>query len=400
MHLLKYKKYYLLVYNRNMQKQKSWWFWQWFFLLTWGVIWAWFFTLPQAVNEAWITSSILIMCCVWILVTIMHLILWEVSLSLPGHKTFVWMSRSLFPHWLSQATQYINIINNMIWIIAYIMLWWAFIQIILWLFHIDIHPVRGMFIYFAIIWYFWVITTKSLNKRDTFIVIILLSGIWIILWSSWILWWDIYSPTTSFFNNFKVYGITLFALSSINAIPLLYHTTWSSAIKMREVILTSWFTVTIVAILFSVAIISISGNQISDDSIHGLFTSWYKILAFIWSLVWLTAMISSHIPLLEHLNEVFSRDVSMSPLATWMTVTLLPFIIILYFDIGLVSLLGIAWSLLGWLLFILVCLLNIYLHTSHEKVTIIPMIKYDYIWSWILLILCSLWVLYQILSFY
>lgn len=383
-----------------MQKQKKWWFWNGFFLLTWWVIWAWFFTLPLAIHSAWIISSIFIICGVWILVTIMHLILWEISLSLPGHKTFVWMARSLFPHRLAQATQYINIINNMIWIIAYIILWWSFLQILLWLCHITIHPIRSMFIYVVIVWYFWAISIKALNKRDAIIVIVLLAWIWLIIWGSWIIWWNVFSPTSSFLQNFKVYWITLFALSSINAIPLLYHTTWSSAIKMREVIISSWFTVTIIAILFSLAIISITWNNISSDSIYWLFNSWYNILAFIWCIVWLTAMISSHIPILEHLKEVFSRDISLSPLASRIVVTLLPFIIILYFDIWIVSLLGIAWSLLGWILFILVCLLNIYLHTSQQKVTIIPMIKFDYMWSRILCVLCSLWVLYQILSFY
>lgn len=383
-----------------MQKQKPGWFWQGFFLLTWGVIWAWFFTLPHAVNHAWIVSSILIMCGVWILVTIMHLILWEVSLSLPWHKTFVWMARSLFPHWLAQATQYINITNSIIWIIAYIILGWWFFQIILSLLHINIHPVWTMFMYVIIIWYFWIISLKTLNKRDMIIVTILLTGIWIIIWNSWIIWWDIYSPTSSFLSNFKVYGISLFALSSINAIPLLYHSTWSSAIKMRQVILTSGFTVTILAILFALSIISMSWWYISQDSIHWLFHAWYKILALIWCIVWLMAMMWCNIPLMEHLKEVFTRDVWFSRLWSWTTITLLPFVIILYFDIWLVSLLWIAWSLLWWLLFILVCLLNIYLHTSHEKITIIPMLKHDYIWSRILLILCSLWVLYQILSFY
>lgn len=382
-----------------MQKQK-WWFRRWFFLLTWGVIWAGFFVLPRTVYNAWITSGILIMCAVWILVTIMHLILWEVSLSLPGHKTFVWMARELFPNRLARATLYISVINNIIWIIAYIILGWAFLQALLLLCHINIHIIWSMFIYVIVIWYFWIISISSLNKWDSLIVTILLTGISLVILSSTSIWWDAYSSTSDFFHNFKVYWIALFALSSINAIPLLYHSTWSSAIKMRNVILTSWFTVTILAILFTVAIISMSWEYTSDNSIFWLLHWWHPVLAFIWCIVWLSAMMSCHIPLLQNLKEVFSRDIKMSPLGTWIFITLLPFIFILYFTIWLIDLLWVAGSLLWGMLFILVCLLNIYLHTSKQKITIIPMIRYDYIRSWILCVLCSLWVLYQILSFY
>ncbi len=382
-----------------MQKQK-WWFRQWFFLLTWGVIWAWFFAMPRTVDTAWAVSSILIITGVGILVTIMHLILAEVSLSLPWHKTFVWMARSLFPETLAKATLYINIIYNIIGIIAYMILWWMFLQTLMGYIWIHLDIVRWTCAYFIIMWFFGIVSLKTLNQRDNIIVTVLLATVGIIIIAGLLYWsWDI-SNVGSFHNNFRVYGIALFALSCVNAIPLLYHSTWWSAIQTRNVIISSWCATTLIAITFSLAIISLSKYIVSDNGIHGLSLSWYSFLAILGSIAWIAAIFSSHVPVLENTQEIFMRDLNISKLATRMVVTIVPFLIILYIDIGLLDLLWTAWSLLGWLLFFLVCLLNIYLHRTQQKVRIIPMIWSDQIWSWILAILCAIWILYQILSFY
>lgn len=382
-----------------MQKQK-WWFRQWFFLLTWGVIWAWFFAMPRTIDSAWAVSSILIITWVGILVTIMHLILAEVSLSLPWHKTFVWMARSLFPPMLAQATLYINIINNIIGIIAYILLWWMFLQTLAWYLWLHLDVIRWTCMYVCVMGYFGIVSIKTLNKRDNVIVTILLLSIGIII-VAWLTYgsWELSSIST-FHNNFRVYGIALFALSCVNAIPLLYHTTGWSAIQTRNVIIASWCSTTLIAITFALAIISLSRYVVSDNGIHGLALSWYSFLAVLWSIAWIAAIFSSHVPILENTQEVCMRDLKMSKLATWIWLTLLPFIIILYVDIGLLDLLWTAWSLLWGMLFLLACLLNIYLHRTQQKVRIIPMIGSDQTWSRILVIVCALWVLYQIASFY
>jgi hypothetical protein len=169
---------------------------------------------------------------------------------------------------------------------------------------------------------------------------------------------------------------------------------------MRNVIIASWITVTLIALFFSLAIISISSAHMSQDAIHWLTKAGFPFLWLIWSIAWLAAIFSSHIPVLEHLQEVFTRDIKRSKMFTWTVVTLLPFIFILYFDVGIVQLLGVAGSLLWWVLFILACLLNIYLHHTQQKVRIIPLIQNDQFRSWVLCILCSVWVLYQILSLY
>lgn len=382
-----------------MQKQK-WSFWTWYLLLTWWVIWAGFFALPRSVYQAWVPTSILVISIVWILVTIIHLILAEVSLSVPGHKTFVWIARALLPHRLWRATSTISILNNFIWIIAYIILWWSFLQMLLWVVWLQIDITITSFIYLVFIWIISAISIKALTNWDRVIVTTLLVCMGLIILSSAIYGGQEFTSGFGFMEHFNVYGIALFALSSINTIPILYHSTWWSAIQTRNVIITSGFCVTILAILFALAIITISWPMISENGISGLLQSGHTVLGVLGSVVWLTAIISSHIPVIEHLQEIYKRDWHINSLLSWILLVLLPFIIILYFDINLIELLGITGSLLWGLLFIFVCLLNIYLHRTKQKIKIIPMIKYDIIRSRILCVLCGVWVLYQVLTFY
>jgi amino acid permease len=376
------------------------WFRPWFLLLTGWVIGAWFFAIPRTMYEAGIIPAITIIICVWCIVTLMHLILWEVALSLPGHKTFIWIANALFPRRLARATSSISILNNFIWILAYILLWWSFLHILVQYIGFSLDPRWTTALYVIILWSFALLSTKALNKRDSSIVIVLLVCMWIIMIVSTWIGNDIVSSISETWSLFKVYGITLFALSSINTIPILYHTTGSSAVKMRNVIIASGFAVTCIAIFFWLAVISMSGWNTSENSISWLAQAWITGLWVIGSILWLAAIISSHIPTMEHLEEIFSRDWKYNNTITRVCVALLPFIIILYFNISLLQLLSVAGSLLGWLLFILVCLLNIYLHRSSQKVKVVSLIENDQFWSRCILVLCALWVLYQILSFY
>ncbi len=382
-----------------MHSKQSW-FRSGFLLLSGWVIWAGFFAIPRTMYEAGLVPSIIIICCVGFFVTLMHLILWEVSLSLPGHKTFIGITRALFPRWLARATSTISIISNFIGVIAYILLWGSFLHILIDYIGFTINPWWTTALYVFILWSFALLSTKALNKWDSTIVVVLLICMGIIMLVSTVVGNDIVSSISGSWHLFRVYGIALFSLSSMNTIPVLYHTTGSSADKMRNVIISSWFTVTTIAVLFGLAVISISGWSTSPDWISGLAQAWITGLGVLGSVLGLASIISSHIPTMEHLWEIFPRDGKFNTTITWISIALLPFIFILYFDVTLLELLSVTGSLLGWLLFILVCLLNIYLHRSNQKVKIVSLIDHDQFWSRVILVVCSLWVLYQILSFY
>lgn len=368
-----------------------------FITLTGSVIGAWFFALPYIIGQTWIIASIAILLSIGIMIMILHLILAEVSLSLPGHKTFVWLGRALLPHWLAQATSYIIIIHFFIWLLAYTILWGTFLQTLLADVGISVGHIRTVLIYTIVMSIFTWQWLKQSRKGWVIITCIWLICIWLII-LAWLNFWNsqLPDPIVLWNNVFTLYGIALFAMSSIGTIPLLYEITGNSAITMRSVIITSWAFVTICCILFWIAILSISWDLTTTDGIQWLYLSWGKYIGFIGSILWCCAIISCHIPMASHLKEIFSRDQKIPALLSWEIITLFPILFYLYFEPSIIKIISSTWGILGWLLIVIVSIMNIRLHSTKQKVKIIPMISHDQIRSRLLFLIAGVGVLYHI----
>jgi amino acid permease len=375
-------------------------YWNGVFMLVGSTLGAWFFGLPYALTHAGVIPAIFFILGVGIIVILLHLILAEVSLSLPGHKTFVGMWRALFPHHLAQVTSVASIVNFFIGTLAYIILGWWFLSTLLGAIWIHLHTVWFVLIYTVIIGIWSWRSLQSISKRDNLIVVVLI--LWIIAIILWaiLVWWDISSIPTSRQNSFPLYGISLFALTCINAVPLLYESTGKDANKVRSVIVSSGVIVTLLALGFAMAVASLSGVNTSQDATHGLYAFGWSVFGLIGSIVGLTAIVTSHLPVAEHLKLIFIQDWKLQPLMARCIITIFPCLIYLYFDPSIMQVLGISGSLLGGILFILVALMNIRLHSTQQKVDIINMLDNDLVLSYILLILCGIWVLYQIITLY
>jgi amino acid permease len=375
-------------------------YWNGLFMLAWSTLGAWFFGLPYALTHAWVVPATFFILGVGVIVILLHLILAEVSLSLPGHKTFVGMWRALFPHHLAQITSVASIVNFFIGTLAYIILGWGFLSTLLGSMWVHLHIAWFVLIYTIIVGIGSWKSLQSISKRDNLIVIILMIWIVIIIFGAVLVWWDISSIPTSRQNSFPLYGISLFALTSINAIPLLYESTGKDANKVRSVIVSSGVIVTLLALGFAMAVASISGVNTSQDATHGLYTFGWPVLGLIGSIVGLAAIVTSHFPVAEHLKLILTQDWKLQPLMSRCLITIFPCLIYLYFDPSIMQVLGITGSLLGGILFILVALMNIRLHSTQQKVEIISMVDNDLVLSYILLVLCGIWVLYQIITLY
>lgn len=374
------------------------WFRQWFLLLTGGILGAWFFSLPYTMHAAGPIPAISIILGVGMLVMVLHLILAEVALSLPGENTFVWLARSLFPHRLAQATAAITMINFFIGMIAYGVLGWGFLQTLLQYIGIHIDTIWTVTVYTGVISYATRYWLKKSHIREEKIVIISLIVIGIIIMWWWLQGQDISTIPSVWQKWFWLYGLALFSMSGIGTIPLLYNSIGKKAHTMRQVIMASWVTVTMICLFFGLAIISLSGEHISSDSIRWLAMVGGSFLGVVGSLLGVTAITSCHIPMGIHLKEILHRDQKLSGLLSWATITMLPFLVYLYFDPNIIQVLSIAGWILGWLLTIIVAMMNIRLHSTAQKVKIISMIDHDKIRSRVLIVICGVGVLYNIFA--
>lgn len=367
--------------------------------LTWGVIGAGFFALPQAMLRVGIIPAIIIMTLVGILVVIMHLLLAEVSLSLPGHATIVGMGRQLFPRWLARMSAAVSIGNFFLGILIYVVISWAFIQTLVGSFGLAINHVRATTIYVVVIAASTLWGFKSSTRIDKVIVCTLL-GVFLMI-ALYALGRGDMIPQTSQLMPLSprmLYSICLLSFLGVSAVPLLNHITKHRPEQTASIITSSGMLVTVTAILFSLAIISLSGNGTTDDVARGLLHTHGPILWAIASITGLCAILSSHIPVMNHLTEIFVGDGHTTRIRARRALVALPFLIYLYFDPSFITLLGVVGGLLSGLMAMLVCLMNIRLHTTKQKLHIIRVLPNDQMRSRIVFVVCGVGVLYHILT--
>jgi amino acid permease len=361
-----------------------------------SVIGAWFFWLPHIVREVWIIPSILIISAVGILAVIVHLLLAEVSLSLPGNKNIIELGDALFPKNLATIHTRVAIFQFFFGILIYVILAWWFIQTLGNTIGLHIHHARATCIYVIIIWGMSLSKFQTSLTIDKVIVGVLISSILLLAMGA--LWqWNYILMNLSHTSSPRLlYSVALLSFIGINAVPLLHTFTGNDVKRTSSIISSSGMLVTSLAIIFTLAVVSLSGPNTTADVTHGLLTTQGAARAGIASIMWLAAIISSHIPVMEHLLDIFVSDAHTSRINGRWILTLLPLLIYLYFDLDFITLLGNVGGILSGLLAMLVCLLNIRLHTTKQKVHTISMLPYDQVWSWVVFCICGIGVLYTI----
>jgi len=379
------------TWRQNMKHYIS-----WILFLMGSVIGAGFFGLPQVVHDVGIIPSIAIITGVGILAVIIHLLLAEVSLSLPGNKNIIDLGRALFPKNLIIIHTRVAIFQFFFGILIYVILAGWFIQTIWHAVGIEIHHARATCLYVGLIGRISLRKLETSITIDTVVVGVLISCILLIAMAALWQWEYILSELPRTASPRLLYSIALLSFIGINAIPLLHTFTGNNIKRTTSIISASGILVTSLAIIFALAVISLSGTFTSANVTDGLMLSRHQTRAILASIMWLAAIISSHIPVLEHLLDIFVSDAHTTRIRGRWILTLLPVLIYLYFDPDFISLLGNVGGILSGLLAMLVCLLNIRLHTTKQKVHTISMLPYDHIWSWIVFCVCGLGVLYTI----
>lgn len=96
--------------------------------------------------------------------------------------------------------------------------------------------------------------------------------------------------------------------------------------------------------------------------------------------------------------DILVADGHTDRIRAWRILIALPLLVYLYFDPSFLTLLGVVGGILSGLMAMLVCLLNIRLHTTKQKLHIIRVIPNDQIRSRIVFIVCGIGVLYHLLA--
>lgn len=378
------------------QKQKKW-FRKWYFMLVCGTIWAGFFALPKAVLETWVIPGTIIIILLGIVLILFHLIIAEISLSLPGEQTLIGMANYVLPKSIARIVSFLITGYLFLCLIAYIILWWGFISLFLGTLQIPLNPIRATFLFVCIIWFFQRKEDGILRKINVTFGLVLLWCIGAVFIGGLLGENSISSIPNNRSNWHIAYGISLLALNGMISIPLLYNATWKSAIKMRSVILGAWLSATLICLFFCFSVLSISGEHTSYDSILGLSIN-TPLWGYVGSILWLVAITSSHIAAWVHLQKIIIKDFWAQKSMARTLVALSPFIAFLYFNPNIIDILWIAWGIIWSLLTIFIVFINIRLHRSGQKIKIVSMVEYDQVRSKILIVICIIGIVAQLLS--
>lgn len=377
--------------NKTQKKQ----FQTWFFMLVSGIIWAWFLTLPKAVLHTWVIPSVAVIIWLGIFSIIFHLIIAEISLSLPWEKTLLWFTKKVFPKRLATIISLIMIAYFVFCFIAYIEIGGGFISLLMQTIWIHISYVWWWLIFIATITFLLIKKWNfDINKILTITLLICIIAI-ILRW-----FWgqtDITAISGDISNRHQLYGIALLAMNWMVAIPLLYNKTGRSAITMRSVILSAWMVVTLLCLFFSLSALTMSWVNTTDNAIYGIIQN-KPAWAIIWGILWTIAMINCYYMVSKHIQEIWEQDLRIKNKQFLFIAVLLPFLSYLYFNPNLLQMLWTAGGFLWSILIIAVSSINLLLYKTNQKVKILSIINYDKSWSRILILLGAIWIIWGILA--
>lgn len=388
----------------NIQ-DKNRWFWWWFLMLLGWIIWAWFFTLPKAIMSVGVVPWVIILIVLAITMIVFHLILAEIALSLPGEKTLIWIAKSALPKWLSTLTIIAIFAYFLMALIAYVALAWSFLHILIQQVLLEdvlslslyIHPIRYNVIFVVFMSFLQRNRTEKKNNLRKHLVFVTIACAFIVIAWGWTTWGNITSFSTNRWERYKMYGVALLAMNGMVVIPILYKTTGKSAIQMRAAILNAGFVVAILCLFFALAVLSLSWENTSTNTILWLFGI-SKLWGAIWALLGVFAISSCYSSVATHIQEVGKKDINIASIDSYLLVMLVPFLLYLYFTPDILNMVGIIWWFIWSSLIILLLLINIRLHKTGQKVKIMSMIDHDEKRSRALIVLCIIGIIWQTIT--
>lgn len=148
---------------------------------------------------------------------------------------------------------------------------------------------------------------------------------------------------------FLPYGIFLFALSGGSAIPELVDLlkTPSEKRSLRSIIITCFFLVAALYLVFALVIAGVSGSATSPDAIEGLGRALGSFVVSLGSFVGLFAIATSFVVLLEYLKHLCAYDYGIRPAVSFVCAAGAPLALFLLGLQEFISVIGITGVVMG-----------------------------------------------------
>lgn len=157
-------------------------------------------------------------------------------------------------------------------------------------------------------------------------------------------WWHAYLP----------YGVLLFALNSMAAVPLICMLAPTQPRTIKHAIIWAGIFTALIVGVFAIAITWLTWSNTSPDTLNSLYIFLWPAALRVAAAIGVLAMISPHIIFGTHLRKTFMYDYRMPRWLAWILVTWWPFLLVLLLHPNLAEFLGWAGSIAAWWMALLI----------------------------------------------
>ncbi len=277
------------------------------FALIGTIIGAGIFGLPYVVQKAGFTLGLFWLIFLGLVTLYLHLMYGEIVLRTPGKHRYTGFVRKYFSKQGSILASIINIIGTFGVLLAYLVVGGVF------LFNLFYPLIGGRIEMYSLIFFVWaslgVIFSIPLFHKINSILVGLLLLIFIVIG-----FWG--APLVKAENLLKIdgvnfffpYGVILFALGGGSAIPEMVEILKKRPYKIKKAIIIGTLVPLFIFILFTFAVVGISGSSVAPDAISSLELYLGRPIVIFGSAIGLLAVITSFFTIGMNLKKIFWYD--------------------------------------------------------------------------------------------
>ncbi|MDD4995563.1 MAG: aromatic amino acid transport family protein [Patescibacteria group bacterium] len=194
---------------------------------------------------------------------------------------------------------------------------------------------------------------------------------------------------------FLPYGVILFALSGLDAIPEIRDVLKGHVGNLRLVIVISTLIPLILVMAFTMVVVGVTGDATSPDAILGLAGQWGDWIKYVGAIFGFLAIATSVMVVMVNFKESLTFDLKMNKYLAWFTVSIVPLIVFLAGANNFISIIGFTGAIFGGINGILIVLM--YLRLRKNKKPLHAVMKWPMVIPVAVIILYALGIVYELL---
>lgn len=201
--------------------------------------------------------------------------------------------------------------------------------------------------------------------------------------------------TVNHLDIFLPYGVVLFAIGGLGAIPEIKDVLKGYGRDMRKVVTWSTIIPVILITVFTFVVVGSTGLSTTEESILGLAAAWGDWMLYIGALFGFLAITTSALVLMTNFKECFMYDFKIDEYMSWFIVAISPFLIFLAGAQDFIGVIGFTGAIFGGTNGILMSLM--YLKLRKKKKPLHQVLKWPKFIPYVVIFVFGMGIVYEVL---